>query len=562
MTTLAAYTQADPEHIQQLLKSKFVQNLDQSLKSRLPGIVKALRCEEGQVLFREGDPVGNWYFITRGAVGVYALVPRKYEGDHVYESETADSETVHSSSINASYGQVEPARDLTCTFPARKGHTGTERLTSLEGFSSYSVGEPLGSFVATLTSGQLFGELAHISATRHATLVCISDSEFLVISREDFGALGRDQREKVETLKTHVPGFRDLPKPESWANHFQFAAYPKGHIFLQQDEVAVPAVWVLCEGSVEFFYRAPATTAQGFLACGPRLAGPCSGKNHRRDFAAVSNHCVGVLLSGGLFGASPSSAPEMFTVSVAAACKVFHLPRAAMKRLPQTQLDSINAYIIESTIKRLGCCIKGHTARSTLKHGPLLGVANSEAEVRKLALAAPCFHMPLQVIVEEPKQRDDIVGAMKGRISSAPSLLLGKHLEKAASHAKDVFLDEDCWTPVESPVGSPRPIGSAVPTVLANLRRTQSASVRSQLHTPLLSWRADTSLGTRPTSAFPLRGSLGGDLRTRPLRSASTSTYNICTPLSLSNSTAQVSGRDEWRRRPLSAPGIRALSSP
>eukprot|EP00931_Biecheleriopsis_adriatica_P056634 TRINITY_DN33567_c0_g1_i1.p1 TRINITY_DN33567_c0_g1~~TRINITY_DN33567_c0_g1_i1.p1 ORF type:complete len:613 (+),score=133.41 TRINITY_DN33567_c0_g1_i1:58-1896(+) len=255
------------------------------------------------------------------------------------------------------------------------------RTPTYEGFSVYHSESKLGNQVATLKAGSLFGELALLNdQPRSASIKCMEDCEFLVVRRDDFDALLKNdlqqkKNEQVSFLRAHVPGMNDIT-PGTGKTHpsylFQRASFSRGHVFLKQGQAASEAVWVVYKGAVEFWHTDPETEPKGGYsgstsrvrsASAGRLRPASAGSQleaaSRRGAVPGKGRRVGVLLSGGVFGAMPTADVEPFTVEVQSPCEVLFISKAEMMRLPKRLVSSMCDYLVHSTMWRLSRCMEG-----------------------------------------------------------------------------------------------------------------------------------------------------------------------------------------------------------
>jgi CRP-like cAMP-binding protein len=269
--------------------------------------------------------------------------------------------------------------------------TKIERDQTLEGFSLYHSASILGFQVAALKAGSMFGELALMNeAPRSATIKCNTACEFLVIARADFDTMLkaemiRQKEEKISFLSAHIPGFKDLPKKTRPGRphpsyYFHKIYYPKGHIFLKQGQVTPDVVWVVTKGSVEFWHKDPVpkftadelAVQKGLERIKSGVAFPPSGtvspgkirpsSGNRLAGYSSKGRRVGLLLTGGLFGALPTSDPEPFTVEASTSCEVLFLSGSQMARVSKQLITTIQEYIVHSVTWRLTRCIEGRIA--------------------------------------------------------------------------------------------------------------------------------------------------------------------------------------------------------
>lgn len=369
----------DDENIRTLLSFDFFKELSPNVQKDISAIVKLVRCPEGKVLFRQGDPPGSCYVILRGRVGVFVKpeelvetdsrkgTPRAHQQEHTQEDHDTRSEV--------------------------------KWLPTREGFSVYHKNSKFGNQVGTFGNGHLFGELALTSdATRAATVLCLSQCDFLAVPKNDFALLIKrelmhENEEKTQFLNNHVPMYLELPNPEYWSNYFQVCNVDKDHIFLQQGEISNVSLWVLWDGSVDFWHTNCKHTTRSYWLQGEEDRTPtrdCRNPSSR-SCPSRARRVGSSLVSGASFGSLPIEEPEMFTVRASSACKLLYLSNQAFKRYPQKQASAIHDYIVQSTAWHMTLIIQGQdaknnlTATKTVSRGKLAGVKTHACHASRLA---------------------------------------------------------------------------------------------------------------------------------------------------------------------------------
>lgn len=360
----------DDDHLRTLLSFNVFKDLSPNVQKHISLIVRLVRCSEGKVLFRQGDPPGSCYVILDGTVGIFVKSEELMATDSRNGTPRADQQK----RTQANYDpQIEVAND-TCFEAASECVPKVKRLPTREGFSVYHQDSEFGKSIGTFGSGQMFGELALTSdANRAATVQCFSECDFLVVPKNDIALLlkrelMRQKKEKNKFLKDHVPRYRELPNPEYWSNYFRVSNVDKDHIFLQQGEISSASFWVLWDGSVDFWHTNSKETTRSYWLQGVEERTPTHCCRSHSSHRGLSRACrVGSsLVTGGSFGALPTEEPEMFTVRASSACKVLHLSNQAFKRYPQEHASAIYDYIVQSTAWRMTLIIHGHEAKLDL----------------------------------------------------------------------------------------------------------------------------------------------------------------------------------------------------
>eukprot|EP00928_Gymnodinium_smaydae_P042035 TRINITY_DN28376_c0_g1_i1.p1 TRINITY_DN28376_c0_g1~~TRINITY_DN28376_c0_g1_i1.p1 ORF type:complete len:489 (+),score=104.18 TRINITY_DN28376_c0_g1_i1:167-1633(+) len=367
---------------------KFFKDMEHRLLQSLIQSADVVRCEAGACLFRQGDPPGSCYVIRSGEVRIFSLSEREAEGSKEEEE--------------AKGGRSSPAARLLDFMPGK---------WTVDGFSRYHEGQPLGNVVATIGPGTVCGENALLTeAPRPNGAKCLQDCVFLRITKAAFDnvlkaeLIAKGDR-KTRFLMQHVPGLRDVPVPKPGtkphaSEFFRSVPFSRGEAILTQGLVSEQAVYAVYRGSVEFCRTVPGGGASAALSGGagfsassssgasPRSGGAGSGGltsssslpalglgNGRgasvaggddgsgrdkvmpsgvRDKGNVDR--AGVLVTGGVFGTLPVRAPEPFTVRVTSAiCEVLYVSGSDIGKLPKKLLDVLNDYLATTTAWRLRC---------------------------------------------------------------------------------------------------------------------------------------------------------------------------------------------------------------
>lgn len=413
---------------------KFFQDMEPSIQQKLPTIANHVRYPADTIIFRQGDPPGNCYAILSGEVGIYVRSEEEDTPDSARGKPMTPVRRMNTIGRNErdplrSVGETTPSMAATTddlmrmdmsrtepmarmaagrtlsrsatTIESPESHWGRRRSRSLtcielaedianvnmrkktaEGFSCYHDGSSVGKQVGLFKPGMLIGELALLqSQPRSATIKCLKDTEFLVISRRAFDQVLKDdikraEAQKVEFLREHVPGMRDLPPPKEKTNKphasyfFKKASFSKDHEFLSQGAASDDTIFVVFNGSVEFrrfegskFLASRSTSPSGTtggrrnrgtpLKCWtPQPRDPKGGKVLKTGSEVHGGECkdivrkMGILLVGGIFGSLPLPEPEPFTVvALSSPCEVLCCSGADLAKLPRSLVNTIQEYL-------------------------------------------------------------------------------------------------------------------------------------------------------------------------------------------------------------------------
>jgi CRP-like cAMP-binding protein len=340
---------AQREQLSKLLtKSNFFRELAPSVQSKLPEIAQCASKPKGTVVFRQGDTGLHCYVVLSGKVGVWIAASNstKEEEDEIEEI----SIEAHSSrSLNSASSSISTAASETPCAPSDSSESSFNRLGTEEGTAPFAVtcrptastvscskaltsasanrtGTKLkldhfrakyhcetdfGSQVATLGPGSIFGELALLhEQPRNATVTCSDDCELIIIKKNDFNALLKEEVERAKTekfnfLQAYCPGCKKLSalrtrKIDAVMYAFDKITVPKGHVFLKQDNACPVGVYLVSSGSVELrsttkgtlttpIYK-PKTCSFGVLLKGAAFGCPFTGR--ARKFQCSGDICM------------------------------------------------------------------------------------------------------------------------------------------------------------------------------------------------------------------------------------------------------------------------------
>lgn len=205
----------------------FIQKLeaqDEGLISRLSPVARLVSYKAGTIIFRQGDPGENFYFVLKGLVGVHlwkslqskgleieSPTPRLRFDPEQFEcfadgvkppsrGNTKKRQDVVNSKLTA---EEDSSKELAHTPGSSKEPAHTQvhyRFCTAEGFSTFTAHSVVGERVGQLSPGHLFGELALMNnAPRATTIRCIQDSTFLTIAKEEYYNLRNDLLQASET---------------------------------------------------------------------------------------------------------------------------------------------------------------------------------------------------------------------------------------------------------------------------------------------------------------------------------------------------------------------------
>jgi CRP-like cAMP-binding protein len=495
----------------------------------------------GTVFFRQGDPPGNCFVVLSGKVSIFiltaeeqhhsemhsprderrvigyrpsvagSLMSRNIGGsvlDHRTPSMIVNGEGARHRDSLASFSLAnvsEEAREL-LRLQAQKLEEHVplvNRKRTAEGFSFYHENSFLGTEVGQLGPGSLFGELALLDDTyRCATAKCCSDTEVLVIKRQDFdrtlkSEIQRCKEQAVAFLKEHVPGMLDVQTGKGKQHpsyYFAKLNFPRNHVFLRQGEPVEETIWVLEKGSVEFirsdtlppadFGRPcssgsrPGTPASLFTSSGSRPSSRASSRSSSRlprsRDTEVEMWKVCVLRPGAVFGSLPTmGAPEPFTVRASSEITVFQLTVDAISKIPRNMLNTMRDYLMRSTMLHLDN-LRQH--RKHVGKGVLAALRGETTQQEEPIQAARAVQLkasnPLAQLLQGQRSSEGagLRGAALRASSSTGNLGTGTGTQSAARGRMGGAVPSTGSLPL------PAPAESSMRSTASGLRRPQSSS--------------------------------------------------------------------------------------
>jgi CRP-like cAMP-binding protein len=372
---------------------RFFQELDPGVRAKLPSIVVSIIRSAGSIIFQEGAAPENCYVLVNGEVGVFTQPIQEGEnGEELKAKRRMTLVPKVDAEEEVAIGQskledTEPASMTDAILHPRTSCWGAEAISFDTGEGgNVSVDTDLGEQVNIMTGVSVFGEIALMSdQPRGASIKCNTDCEFLVIRKEDFNRVLKEEMlragdEKLQFLMEHVPGMRDLELPRHISGKmgirpdyfFRRTTYRKGHFLFSQGQVAQDVLYVVFKGCLEIrrFDSSgplPADSIMRFHRPSSSLKQKSKGQHQVCRARASASRCdgsdvavtgtgriLGVLLCGAVFGSMPVQAPEPYSVVVASTtCELFQVVSADMAKLPRRLLDAIHDYLATSTAWRL-----------------------------------------------------------------------------------------------------------------------------------------------------------------------------------------------------------------
>ncbi|CAK8987127.1 Anthocyanidin 3-O-glucosyltransferase 2 [Durusdinium trenchii] len=225
------------DRARQLLKEKLFafelfKELSASLKDELVAVVEQVSYSPGTLLFSEGDPPEDIYLLVEGEVKCFNRV--------------SDPEAE---------GEASPRRQSL-----------SMKRPSIQGIEAVDFGQ----CVNVIHPGRAIGVVELMqNQPRSTTAACSQACEAIIIRKQDFlrlvkESMSRDWVEKDKFLQTHLVGIRDHARhfvPITGKSHatymFVKRKYPGGHVFLREGNHVDGAIYVIHQGSVNFFRAAP-----------------------------------------------------------------------------------------------------------------------------------------------------------------------------------------------------------------------------------------------------------------------------------------------------------------
>ncbi|CAE7217765.1 UFGT [Symbiodinium natans] len=308
----------------QVIKEKLasfdlLKDLPLAAKEELVSVVEQVHYPQGSVLFYEGESSFDLYLVLDGEVKVHKKSPAEEQDEGAPAT-----------------GRTTLGRKMSLVVPDEE--------------------EQYGRCIGTMGAGQAVGVVALMqSQPRLATALCSQPSEMILIRKPEFTRLikepmSRDWVEKDRFLQDHLVGIREHAKSfvpitgKSHATHmFVKKKYPPGHVFLHEGQVAEGALYVVFQGSVEFFRAASGTGAR------LREAWKNPVMEQRKPLGLLQPTSSGILareyrlcamLSGGLFssasvvGTGEKAMEEFSVIAGPKGCEVFESVGDNFQKLP------------------------------------------------------------------------------------------------------------------------------------------------------------------------------------------------------------------------------------
>jgi len=334
-------------------------DLSHSVQDQLADAIHYYKASERTLLFEQGDPPNHCYILLSGEVTVWK---RRKEGQagkiaDISVEGGGEPPSGEESPTSAPAVSKRPPVELESALAGERcaGLAALLSAFAANGMSTFS-GAAIGAGpqddtmiqctnepVASLGAGALFGELALLNdQPRGATISCFKESELLVIEKDDFDRILKDEMTKAKDdklmfLTQHVPGVRSLPgtivHKASVLNRLQYyfhkVTVPKNHVFIRQGSVLHGDLFFVWQGSVESYSH---------LANG----------GFRR---------TGILLRGSIFGEVPVNQPAPFTVvATSSPCEVLHITTESQKHIPESVMASIKESMDQLVARRMVQC--------------------------------------------------------------------------------------------------------------------------------------------------------------------------------------------------------------
>jgi len=236
-----------------------------------------------------------------------------------------------------------------------------------EGFSLYTPDSDFGPEVARFGPGMLLGELALLNDDRRsATAKCLEDTELLVVKKEEFDNvlkedMNRRKSEKIAFLRRHLPGIKELPQVRGRPHasyFFRQESTPRGHCFLRQGVVAEEAIYIVLRGFVETSRIDPLPRPDRNTRSLPMAKGASD----------VVRQLV-VLLPGAVFGSMPVVGElEPFTITAGSQpTEVLYVRGEDVARLPRRLQETVREHVARVTLWRLDL-LRCSRAADELRH--------------------------------------------------------------------------------------------------------------------------------------------------------------------------------------------------
>jgi len=226
----------------------------------------------------------------------------------------------------------------------------------------------LGEEVATLATGNFFGELALLHDTeRAASVVCLEECEFLVIDKMSFRSINAANIAKNKHLQTYLPGMASVPANKHPGMSFKDQTCDEGHtFFLEGAKAPDAAIYLIHEGTVQFRRYKSSSDNAAYVFSNSPLAETVWGSPVRPWTSApdmqkaaqdASRQLIVDSLGPGDYFCSlpafPIDGPEPFSVVAVSTCKVYCAKGSEVLKLPIKLLKPLRASLMKDMSRRL-----------------------------------------------------------------------------------------------------------------------------------------------------------------------------------------------------------------
>lgn len=331
-----------------LVKFETIQDMSRGPLEELEKVAELVDFSKGQELFAEGDPPGDLFLIIEGEVGLYT------------------SEEVEAQAVDMSPRARSMSRKLS---PTRKSTVGRKWKSVALSFLQQE-----GKLEFTVGAWNAVGlqSLMYDEPQLH-TARCTEDCRIIVIKEEDFyeivqKSLADDMAAKDQFLQFHLAGFREYAagfRPFAGYSHASWMFVKRwfhcGHVFLQENALAEPAIFVIVDGSVEFLRTAsrryPALVSPRYAQNNALIMSSPRSKMFRMSSGAPAQKSPCRLLTGGVFGSAQvtsANQPEPFTLTAGAqGCEVYTCSKDDFAKLPPKVLNRVQEHLLDASRVRL-----------------------------------------------------------------------------------------------------------------------------------------------------------------------------------------------------------------
>eukprot|EP00928_Gymnodinium_smaydae_P021303 TRINITY_DN18295_c0_g1_i1.p1 TRINITY_DN18295_c0_g1~~TRINITY_DN18295_c0_g1_i1.p1 ORF type:complete len:1219 (-),score=195.11 TRINITY_DN18295_c0_g1_i1:45-3701(-) len=242
-----------PVLVTPLLKEvPFFAKLRPDIQVNLPYIMKHSFSKSGSVLFSQGDPPGRCYLILSGEVSVACGAGEENDGLDVKRQAQAEESEALLNACALVLEKLGKAEEEKSTADSQRDHSSPRRQPSTQ-------------IVATLGVGKIFGRRGTCAESQSYTVTCTEDCHFLVIEKQDFDTVLKEEliSAKVAQVSFHIrrllnefPFFKRFSASiqEQLPQMVRYCTYGIGDVIYREGDPPGPC-YIVLSGNVRTWRR-------------------------------------------------------------------------------------------------------------------------------------------------------------------------------------------------------------------------------------------------------------------------------------------------------------------